>query len=122
MLTVLPLLYVQENINTFQAVLIRGEEWSDSFVVYMYNHTNWPTAVDGGSSIAALETADLDPEHQYIVPGSQVGDVASVVDTTNVGHPGMWVFHVGKDHRCELQIPSIIELKSDVMHICPRNK
>lgn len=70
-------------------------------MVYMYNRTDWPATEDGGSSLAAIKAEDLDPEHQYILPGSQVGDAVSVLNTSNVMHPGMWAFKVGKDHKCE---------------------
>lgn len=69
----------------------------------MYNRTDWPTVEDrGSSSLAGFDAGDLNPEHQYILPGSQVGDAISVVDTSNVEKPGMWAFKIGQDHKCEI--------------------
>ena len=70
--------------------------------MYTYNRTDWPTVADRGSSLAGIDAGDMNPEHKYVLPGSQVGDVVSVVNTTNVRQPGMWAFKIGQDHKCEL--------------------
>ena len=69
-----------------------------SFIIYNYGSIQWPNSEAEGSCKAGYSTSY--GKHRYVIPGSQVGDIVSIMNVTNVGEPGMWAFQVNKPDTC----------------------
>ncbi|XP_066465373.1 alpha-tectorin-like [Eleutherodactylus coqui] len=89
-----------KKVNTFQAVLT-----SDGYrciVILNYGDIQWTTgtASDGdadtglGGIPAQAGFNSGDDTHYFNIPGSRTSEVLNIKSTTNVNHPGRWVFQV----------------------------
>ncbi|KAL9985293.1 hypothetical protein ACROYT_G007678 [Oculina patagonica] len=95
--------------NTFQ-VLITSDGVM-SFVGYIYDKLSWTTGRMDGADVNGLggKTAQVGFSYEYSyykLPVSGTSDVLSLVNTSNCGRPGVWLFRVDNvkkidEKRCE---------------------
>ncbi|XP_052331565.1 sushi, nidogen and EGF-like domain-containing protein 1 isoform X1 [Oncorhynchus keta] len=88
-------------VNSFQVILITNGEVS--FTIFQYHEITWTTGMHASSGgdlaglggIAAQAGFNAgDGKRYFNIPGSRTDDVVDVEGTTNVGHPGRWVFRI----------------------------
>ncbi|XP_072282746.1 alpha-tectorin-like [Pyxicephalus adspersus] len=88
--------------NTFQAVLT--SDGFQYFVIMNYKNIQWTTGtasegdphtgMGGTQAQAGFNTGDN--VHYFNIPGSRTNEVLKVVSTSNVNHPGRWIFEVNR--------------------------
>ncbi|XP_017462050.1 PREDICTED: nidogen-1-like, partial [Rhagoletis zephyria] len=99
-----------DKLNTFQAVLIVSEE--DTFVQFIYEHNgiNWlqgETGSLGLPDIRAQAGFVAEDGRFYYIDGSGTDGARFVfTENSNIGVPGVWLFHVGAlNETSNVQVP-----------------
>uniref|UniRef100_A0A914CEN0 Uncharacterized protein n=1 Tax=Acrobeloides nanus TaxID=290746 RepID=A0A914CEN0_9BILA len=86
--------------NTFQAALLT--DGSQSFVIYYYYEVSWTTGdVSGGTDGLGGTAAEVgydfgDGINRELINGSCTADILTIVDKSNVGSPGKWIFRTNQ--------------------------
>ena len=87
--------------NTFQCVL--AVSCNQTYVIYLYADGLIQWSDIGDRALAGYNAGD--GVTSYTIPGSQTSEIINIASTTNVGHPGVWVFRVDMENlvlpRCE---------------------
>ena len=85
--------------NTFQCIL--ATDSVDLYVIFLYADIQWTTGdtLDGvnnglGGNPAQVGFNAGDSQNSYSLPGSRTDDIVNIDERSNVGEPGVWVFHV----------------------------
>jgi len=92
----------REKRNTFQVVLAYDSSSGAAFALMNYDRLEWTsgtssdghtdTGLGGTPALAGFDAGDR--EHFYKIPGSKTPDVLNLVDTSNVGAPGRYIFKI----------------------------
>ncbi|XP_056460177.1 sushi, nidogen and EGF-like domain-containing protein 1 [Gadus chalcogrammus] len=110
-------------VNTFQVVLITDGDLS--FTIFQYNNITWTTGMHASSGGDAAGLGGIaaqagfnagDGKRYFNIPGSRTPDVAGVEGTTNVGHPGRWVFRIDD---AEVEVGGCNDSASVCQHLRP---
>ena len=84
--------------NTFQCVMaVSGNQ---TFVIYLYADGLMQWSRDG-DTIVGYNAGDGGLTF-YRIPGSLSKDIIKIVNRTNVGYPGLWVFRVDQSKSVEI--------------------
>ena len=85
--------------NTFQCVL--ATNGYKSFVIFLYAHgrIQWTTGdlsggvigLGGNEALAGINAGD--GVKSIMIPGSRTPEIVNIDETSNVGVPGVWIFH-----------------------------
>ena len=84
--------------NTFQCILAGGP--SESYAIFLYGDLQWTTGDKSGGHSGLNGTEALvgiyagDNVNSIIVPGSRTPNITNVVNTSNIGIPGAWMFKI----------------------------
>ncbi|XP_030228777.1 LOW QUALITY PROTEIN: sushi, nidogen and EGF-like domain-containing protein 1 [Gadus morhua] len=110
-------------VNTFQVVLITDGDLS--FTIFQYNNITWTTGMHASSGGDAAGLGGIaaqagfnagDGKRYFNIPGSRTPDVAGLEGTTNVGHPGRWVFRIDD---AEVEVGGCNDSASVCQHLRP---
>ena len=86
--------------NTFQCVLASSS--SESYAIFLYGDLQWTTGDRSGGRSGLNGTEALvginagDNINSITVPGSRTPNITNVINTSNVGIPGAWMFKIDK--------------------------
>ena len=75
---------------------------SESFVIFLYSDLQWTTGYNSGGDDGLGGTEALaginagDGVNSVTIPGSLSPNITNLVNTSNVGDPGVWIFKIGQ--------------------------
>ena len=75
---------------------------AESYAIFLYGDLQWTTGDNSGGTNGLYGTEALvginagDSIHSVTVPGSRAPNITNVVNTSNVGTPGVWIFRIDK--------------------------
>ena len=88
--------------NTFQLVIGLDDGGEDAFAIFNYDRLDWTTGsassgdkdtgIGGSPALVGFDAGD--GVNHFKVPGSKTAAVLDLVDESNVGVPGKWIFKV----------------------------
>ena len=95
-----------DEVNTFQVVISNGAD--DSFVMFLYAEEEFEW-ISSGHSFAAAGFDSGDGKHLYLQTHSGTEAARRWVLESNVGRPGVWLYHIGRAPSVELPTADIPE-------------
>ncbi|KAJ1369076.1 hypothetical protein KIN20_030463 [Parelaphostrongylus tenuis] len=82
--------------NTFQTLLINGmnsKRERMTFAQMLYKDMHWSGGAEAGIIVNDVSSS-------ITLPGSGTQGIEQLTQLSNVGHPGMWLFRIGKHPNC----------------------